>query len=624
MRKLNSQFITRFISEPGLSGLNGVYYGFVEMDQYFCLAVSEGYDGEGGMESAKLAVDSAIDAFIGNPGMSAAKIRACLKRADKKLSETSVRLRLKAGILLIVSDYTRFRYGTCGNVMLYALRNSGIYHQSPTHTVYQPMEAETGGETKNLYYYLGGSCNVTVSAKQKLEDGDLLLIATEGFWSRVNNVEILDAYESIQSEEEFLGDLQELYLRGSTDSAPCFSLAAVGIKKAYKENTGRKRKIRRWSLVLLLILAIGGTVFYFTAKSRKRKQEETRNTIEVYKDTGDQYLLQLGCILAKQEYEKAGEAGKRLSRNDEKLKYEQMLSEKIRLSSLLDNAEKAYSARNYAQARTEYKMALEIVRSYSELIPLINEIERKLKLVSAGMEIQNYIQNASLKEAEGALAEAAILYDKAEAMLRILDDPEQLQQVQLAQLRVKGQAAQADKEERARARDTVIAEANETAAINAVLTGDLELAVELYTKIRDSYIALEENEKAEQMTAVILSLQNQLITGKKEQLKDLEEEKQKAFDVVLSGDIRAALEQYEKIRDAYLVLEETEKAEEVTVLMTALAGQEGNPTQTKELIIEEPENPKGPGSQTEAREGNADNGYGPGTETTVMEGGGNG
>ena len=61
MRKLNSQFITTFVSEAGLDGQNGTYYGFVEMDRYYCMAVAQGYDADGGFDSAKLAVDAAMD-----------------------------------------------------------------------------------------------------------------------------------------------------------------------------------------------------------------------------------------------------------------------------------------------------------------------------------------------------------------------------------------------------------------------------------------------------------------------------------------------------------------------------------------------------------------------------------
>ena len=49
MRKLNSQVITTFVSEAGLDGQNGTYYGFVEMDRYYCMAVAQGYDADGGL-----------------------------------------------------------------------------------------------------------------------------------------------------------------------------------------------------------------------------------------------------------------------------------------------------------------------------------------------------------------------------------------------------------------------------------------------------------------------------------------------------------------------------------------------------------------------------------------------
>ena len=92
MRKLNSQFVTTFVSEAGLGGQNGTYYGFVEMDRYYCMAVAEGYDGDGGQESAKLAVDAAIEAFVQKPGMSAGRIRACIKKAHKSLMGQSIRI----------------------------------------------------------------------------------------------------------------------------------------------------------------------------------------------------------------------------------------------------------------------------------------------------------------------------------------------------------------------------------------------------------------------------------------------------------------------------------------------------------------------------------------------------
>ena len=609
MRKLNSQFISTFVSEAGLDGQNGTYYGFVEMDQYYCMAVAEGYDGDGGGESAKLAVDAAIEAFVQKPGITAGKIRTCLKKAHQCLKEHSVRIRLKAGILLLVSDYTRFRYGVCGNVMLYGFRNAGIFHQSVTHTVYQTMAdrkqiigEETGPkeETRNLYHYLGGSGRILVSGKIRLEEGDILLAATEGFWNRINRVEILDAYESIQSVEEFLGDLQELYLRGSTENIPCCCLAAVEIKKAYQENTALKKKIWIWCLIILLILAVGGTALFFYIRGKRRRQREIRNTIAVYEDTGDQYMTNLNSLLAKQEYEKASEESKKLDKNEERLERERLISEKIHITTMIENAGKFYDSRNYTQARDEYKRALEIVEKYEELFPLIHSIEQKQKLVSAGMEIDSFMESAALKEAGGDMENAGILYKRAEAMLRIVDDPERLKEVQLALLRVKEQADQEIKEERAKTRDEVIIDADKTAALSAILAGDFETALEQYTKIRDSYIAMEENEKAEETTQIILSLQKQAREIEELASETIDGDESEALSALAAGDLETALMMYEKVQKAYAEMGNEAGAQEIAVLIESLQEQIDSAPEMEEL---EPSQESGPEQDTQPEPG---------------------
>ncbi len=582
MRKLNSQFITTFVSEAGLNGQNGTYYGFVEMDRYYCMAVAEGYDRDGGLESAKLAVDTVIEAFVQKPGMTAGRIRACLKKAHRCLKEHSVRVRLKAGILLVVSDYTRFRYGVCGNVMLYAFRNAGVFHQSATHTVYQAMadqkklSGEDAGpkeETRNLYHYLGGSGGVTVSGKARLEDGDMVLVATEGFWNRINRVEVLDAYESIQSVEEFLGDLQELYLRGSTEDIPCCCLAAVEIKKAYKENTALKKKLWLWSLVILLILAVGGTILAFYLRAKRRRQEEIRNTAAVYEDTGDRYIGNLNSLLAKQEYEKAAEESKKLDKNEERLERERLLSEKINISVMTDSAGKSYEAREYAQARDEYKSAMELAEKYEELVPYVNAIGQRMKLVSTGLEIDNYMESAALKEAEGDMETAGILYKRAEAMLRIVDDAERLKEVQLALLRVKEEADQEAKDERAKARDEVIIDADKAAALDAILAGDFDTALAQYTKIRDAYIAMEDNEKAEETTQIILSLQKQAREIEQLAAGAIDEGKSAAMDALVAGDAEKALGLYEEMLKTYLEMGDEAGAQEARAMIDSLKEQ---------------------------------------------------
>lgn len=615
MRKLNSQFITTFVAEAGLGGADGTYYGFVEMDRYYCMAVAEGYDGDGGQESAKLAVDAAIEAFVQKPGLSAGRIRACLQKAHKRLVRESVRIRLKAGILLLVSDYTRFRYGVCGSVMLFALRNAGIYHQSMPHTVYQQLEERGGSigagmgqkeETGNLYHYLGGKAGISVSRRMMLEEGDLLLVATEGFWSRVNRIEILDAYESIQSVEEFTGDLQELYLRGSADAIPCCCLAAVEIKKTYKENRALKKKILLWSLIFLLAAAIIAAVLTIWIRGKRRRQQEIRSTAAVYEDTGDQYMTELNCPLAKQEYEKAVEESRKLDKNAERLEKEQLLSEKINISVMVETAGTAYETQDYDRARAEYKKALELVKKYEELGPLASLIGQKQKLVSTGIEIAGYMESAAMREAEGDMASAGELYEKAEAMLRIVDDPERLKEVQLALLRVKEQTEQEEKDERAKARDEVIIEADKQTALAAILAGDFEAALDEYIKIRDSYIAMEENEKAEETTQIILSLQKQARKSQETAQETIDADKDAAFAAILEGDIKTAIELYEKVQDAYLQNGDDAGAEEMENIITSLRAQ--NESAEEEPAAEEAQEPVFPAIEEQQETGGETNG----------------
>ena len=55
MRRLNSQFTTKYISEAGTKAENKDYFGFVEMDNMACWVIAEGYDKDTTISSAKLA-----------------------------------------------------------------------------------------------------------------------------------------------------------------------------------------------------------------------------------------------------------------------------------------------------------------------------------------------------------------------------------------------------------------------------------------------------------------------------------------------------------------------------------------------------------------------------------------
>ena len=63
MRKYNSSFKTAFLSEVGSRLENNDYFGFVELDGYACYVVADGITHMRGSESARTAIEAAINAF---------------------------------------------------------------------------------------------------------------------------------------------------------------------------------------------------------------------------------------------------------------------------------------------------------------------------------------------------------------------------------------------------------------------------------------------------------------------------------------------------------------------------------------------------------------------------------
>ena len=63
MRKQNSTFKTKFISEPGSELGNNDYFAFVELEKYGCYVIADGLNDLPDAKSARLAVQTIILAF---------------------------------------------------------------------------------------------------------------------------------------------------------------------------------------------------------------------------------------------------------------------------------------------------------------------------------------------------------------------------------------------------------------------------------------------------------------------------------------------------------------------------------------------------------------------------------
>ena len=132
MRKQNSVLKTGFLSEAGSELGNNDYFAYVELDKYACYVtvIADGLSDLPESESARLATQTIILAFQEHPSMRKRAIRSYLEAANKALAEAKDTRRLKASVLVVVTDYAKARYGYAGNTRLRLYRDGAVNEQT--------------------------------------------------------------------------------------------------------------------------------------------------------------------------------------------------------------------------------------------------------------------------------------------------------------------------------------------------------------------------------------------------------------------------------------------------------------------------------------------------------------
>ena len=118
MRKSNSNFKTAFVSESGAELTNNDYFAYVEFDDYACYVLASGITDFESSTAAKEAVEHLILSFEENPSMSKGTLLQYMDETNERLFNSSHVQRLKASVIMLVTDYEKFRYVSAGNVRL--------------------------------------------------------------------------------------------------------------------------------------------------------------------------------------------------------------------------------------------------------------------------------------------------------------------------------------------------------------------------------------------------------------------------------------------------------------------------------------------------------------------------
>ncbi|WP_129599943.1 PP2C family protein-serine/threonine phosphatase [Anaerophilus nitritogenes] len=364
MRKMNSKFITNFISESGSSLQNKDYFAFVELDKFAIYVIADGIDHDTDLESAKIAVASIISNFSTSPSISRSFLSKLFKIANKELIDQSKNLRLKASITIVVTNYIKVRYALVGNTRFSLFREGFLKHQSKDQSLTQQLvdrekvqldKIAKHTERNNLYCYLGQDEKITpyISKKFKLQNGDVITLCTKGIWENIDSEEIKDGLVDAKEAQEVVDNVEEMLLSKQHKDIENYTLAVIFVDKIY-QNPKRKQTIKRILLTvipIIILVAVIFSVWYVKHQKRLEQIDEMNYAVK----NANSYMEDENFIRANEEYKNALKLAKQLKLEDKRKDIDQY----FKLTEFILAADKSFQDAAYQEALDEYLLAEE-------------------------------------------------------------------------------------------------------------------------------------------------------------------------------------------------------------------------------------------------------------------------
>lgn len=212
-----------------------------------CFVVSDGVGGNAGGELAsRIAVDTALDTFVDDPSLAAGNIQRCVKAANDailaKQRELADRSRMSATFVSLFVDRASNQacWAHVGDSRLYWFRRGALMQRTEDHSLSErsgdaAASQHHGGErlvkTNLLYRALGAraAAEATITATQRLADGDAFLLCTDGLWQLISQQVMERSLQLADSAEEWLALLRRAAEAKADETQDNYSALAVWV-----------------------------------------------------------------------------------------------------------------------------------------------------------------------------------------------------------------------------------------------------------------------------------------------------------------------------------------------------------------------------------------------------------
>lgn len=564
MRKQNSKFNTNFISEEGSSLKNSDFFAYAELDNFACYVLADGIEDVADSESAKEAVESIIAKFQEKPSISKGKIHGYLKHANEVLLKAEKYMKLKASIVVAVTDYENVRFGYAGNVRAKLYRNNKMFYKTidtslSSEMVSKEMISEDAlsrhEQRSNLYTFLGQKgFSPVISGKIKLVDTDILILYTKGVWENVSEGEIDNIFaESGKDPKDALLKVEAVLLDKNLGYIDNYTIAGIYIDKVFIESDTKKKKRRKLILIVSIVsvvVILGAIIALYFYKKYTKELKEDMNT----------HYEKMLKFIEMENYTKADTECEESIKKAESLRDKEMKDLLYHYEQVIEGiieADEKYDAKGYKEAKPLYELILSEI-PYADNAGL-SYVRKRLDFISG-------YESVNLSLDNGDILFDSEIYDKARE--RYVDAKTEARDIGYEEGKLKAEAkllavdqAIAKKDEGKQAEADKQSQ-NLKSANDMLSAGDEALSKGDFLSARANYNTAKDILEKSGESAGLSELEQKISTADKK-ISEGDEEKNKAGgyavtadEAFLRGDFESARENYEYARRLYVKLKD--------------------------------------------------------------------